>query len=47
MTRVKLETSAGDITLELNTEAAPETTQNFFELCRKRSLCRYYFPSRD
>jgi peptidyl-prolyl cis-trans isomerase B (cyclophilin B) len=29
MTRVKLETSAGDITLELDTEAAPETTQNF------------------
>ena len=29
MTRVKLETSMGDITLELNEEAAPETTRNF------------------
>lgn len=29
MTRVKLETSSGDITLELNTEAAPETARNF------------------
>lgn len=29
MTCVKLETSMGDITLELNAEAAPETTKNF------------------
>ncbi len=31
MTLVKLETSMGDITLELNREAAPETTRNFIE----------------
>ncbi len=31
MTCVKLETSMGDITLELNREAAPETTQNFVD----------------
>jgi peptidyl-prolyl cis-trans isomerase B (cyclophilin B) len=29
MTRVKLETTMGDITLELDPEAAPETTRNF------------------
>lgn len=31
MTCVKLETSMGDVTLELNDEAAPETTRNFIE----------------
>jgi peptidyl-prolyl cis-trans isomerase B (cyclophilin B) len=29
MTRVKLATTSGDITLELNSSAAPETAQNF------------------
>lgn len=31
MTCVRLETTLGDITLELNQEAAPETTRNFLE----------------
>ncbi len=31
MSRVKLATTLGDITLELNSEAAPETTRNFLE----------------
>jgi cyclophilin family peptidyl-prolyl cis-trans isomerase len=32
MTKVKMETSAGDITLNLYTEQCPETTSNFLKL---------------